>query len=142
MAIEQYRGYSNGAWRYQAPNSTDVSQLAPAVGDWMAFKVSDTEFYILCGDFDSDLFTGTGYRVGTGGIYQLDEYTNEQLIIHDNYYVYSNMEGFKAVNNIRASTAVYYYLMFVCVFLVAYILLGRVYKWVKQLFCSRRARSV
>ena len=105
MAIVQYRTIRDGNWRYNLPSSTEVSQLTPAFGDWIAMRYNDDSWIMMIGTFDNGKFTGDAYTVDTTGINK-EEYANEDFTIYNNYYVYSNMEGYREVNNISAQNVV------------------------------------
>ena len=135
MAIVQYRTIRDGNWRYNLPSSTEVSQLTPAFGDWIAMRYNDDSWIMMIGTFDNGKFTGDAYTVDTTGINK-EEYANEDFTIYNNYYVYSNMQGYREVNNISAQNVVGNFCAFLWVAIVLTILLGGALKCVKRVWYS------
>lgn len=135
MAIVQYRTIRDGNWRYNLPSSTEVSQLTPAFGDWIAMRYNDDSWIMMIGTFDNGKFTGDAYTVDTTGINK-EEYANEDFTIYNNYYVYSNMEGYREVNNISAQNVVGNFCAFLWVAIVLTILLGGALKCAKRVWYS------
>ena len=135
MAIEQYRTIRDGNWRYQLPSSTEVSQITPAIGDWIAMRNSQDSWVMMIGNFNNGKFTGDLYTVDERGITK-EEYSNEQYTIYNNYYVYSNLDGYREVNNISAQNVVGNFCAFMWVAIVLSILLGGALKCVKRVWYS------
>ena len=135
MAIVQYRTIRDGNWRYNLPSSTEVSQLTPAFGDWIAMRYNEDSWIMMIGTFDNGKFTGDAYTVDTTGINK-EEYAKEDFTIYNNYYVYSNMQGYREVNNISAQNVVGNFCAFLWVAIVLTILLGGALKCVKRVWYS------
>lgn len=143
MAIVQYRtSQTGGGWRYSAPNSTEVSQLIPPVGDWLAVRTSSDQYKILSGSFDDGLFTGRVLTIDTNENISSSNVENESVTIYNETYVYSNMWGYKCVQNIRADTASAYMIQFSGFVLCVSLVLGGAYKCVKSFFVRRRSSSL
>lgn len=140
MAITQYRTYnsSNGTYSYSSPTASEVSQLVPACGDWMAIRTASGSYVILAGDFKNGRFTGDGFSVSTSGISGVTTYTDEVLTIYNNAYVFSNLDGYKCVANIRADASADYMIQFCGFVLCAILVIGGAFKCVRSLFSSRR----
>lgn len=135
MAIVQYRKEIEGNWRYQLPSSTEVSQITPVIGDWIAMRTGEDSWLMMVGKFADGKFTGDAYTVDGRGITK-EEYSNEQYTIYNNYYVYSNLDGYREVNNISAQNVVGNFCAFLWVAIVLTILLGGALKCVKRVWYS------
>lgn len=135
MALVQYRTERNGNWRYQLPSSTEVSQITPAFGDWIAMRTGEDSWVMMVGNFKNGNFTGDVYTVDERGITK-EEYSNEQYTIYNNYYVYSNLDGYREVNNISAQNVVGNFCAFLWVAIVLSILIGGALKCVKRVWYS------
>lgn len=133
MAIVQYRTNSTGGYRYTTPSATEVSQMIPAVGDWYAIQTAQNKWVLLCGELKEGKFTGKGISVSSDGIQELDAYTDEDVTIYNNYYVYSNADNYRTVDNIRARDVTGYFCGFLWAGIILYLLIGGAFKCVKSL---------
>ena len=109
--------------------------MTPAFGDWLAMKTGEDSWLMMVGKFADGKFTGDVYTVDQRGITK-EEYADEQYTVYNNYYVYSNMDGYREINNISAQNVVGNFCAFLWVAIVLSILLGGALKCVKRVWYS------